>query len=84
MSNAEDLTQLGIETVQVRLHQTEMLINIVRPVLQYFREFNEERELIELDRSPLLNDAALNVYYTTVDIQLEALNKKGVEFFWTS
>ena len=75
MSNAEALTQLGIETVKVRLHQTEMLINIVRPVLQYFGEFNNE--LTELDRSPLLNDAALNVYYTTVDIQLEALNKKS-------
>lgn len=66
MSNAEDMPKIGIETVKVRLQQTEMLINIFRPVLQY-----QERESTRTDGP--LNDAALNVYYTTVDPQLAAI-----------
>ena len=77
MSNAEDLPKLGIETVKVRLQQTEMLINIFRPVLQYFGEWKRERGLTRTDRSPQLNDAALNVYYTTVDPQLEAIRTQS-------
>ena len=77
MSTAEDLTKLGIETVKVRLQLTEMLINLFRPVLQYFGEWKRERGLTRTDRSPQLNDAALNVYYTTVDPQLEAIRKQS-------
>lgn len=60
------------DDLNVRLHQTEMLINIFRPVMEYFGDWNRESGETRGDRSPQLNDEALNVHYT-LDPQLEAL-----------
>jgi len=69
------------DDLNVRLHQTEMLINIFRPVMEchghWEPEFDDdidlERGFHPEDRIIVLNDAALNVHYTTVDPQLEAI-----------
>ena len=77
MSNKDELTRVRLEIVKVRLHQIEMLMNIFRPVVEYFGAGNRGRERgreeMPTPAFVILNDAALNVYYETVDSKLETI-----------
>jgi hypothetical protein len=67
MSDIDELRRVRLETVKVRLHQIEMLMNIFSPVVEYFGVGNRGREEMPTPAWVILNDAALNVYYRTVD-----------------